>query len=202
MEKNIIITGPAGVLEALLRLPLQDGEKAVAIICHPHPLFLGSMHNKIITTLAKVADVCGLPSLRFNFRGVGQSAGQFDGGRGELADVLAVIQEARQLFKGRDLWLFGFSFGGAMAIEAATRVPVEKLIVIAPSVRCFLSNPKPMCPILIVQGEADEIVDPQSVYDFAATLPSMPRVIRLPGVGHFFHGALTLLKETLIEALA
>lgn len=199
--QSFFIKGPVGRLEALLQIPVQESGQAIAVICHPHPLFQGNLQNKVVSTLARVFDTLSIPSCRFNFRGVMQSEGSFADGVGECDDTLAVIAAMQEKFPHRHLVLAGFSFGGAMAIEAATRVATEKLILVAPSMRSLLTHHKPTCPCIIAQGEVDEVIDTASVYEFANTLNPPATLLRFPNVGHFFHGALTELKNRLVESL-
>ena len=200
-EDRFCITGPAGRLELLGALPKKDLGREVAVICHPHPQFQGSMHNKVVTTLAKVFHELGMPTLRFNFRGVGDSDGEFGEGLGELEDTLAVIQIAKDYFPNRRLVLSGFSFGGAIAIEASVRVPTSKLVLVAPSIRTLFTRPKPVCPMIVAQGEADDVIDPQAVYEYCDSLSRKPTLIKFADTGHFFHGQLIVLRDELLEVL-
>ena len=162
------------------------------------------MGNKVVTTLARSFNDLGLPTLRFNFRGVGRSAGSFDDGRGETADALAALAWARQRWPGAAPWIAGFSFGGYVALRAANEpgsARPQRLVTIAPALgRDYTSQdaiPVPACPWLIIQGDADEVLDPRQIIDWAARLEPAPRLEVLPGVGHFFHGRLNELHETL-----
>ena len=113
------ITGPAGSLEALLEIPAGADGSRVAVICHPHPVYGGTLTNKVVHMLAKAFNERGVPALRFNFRGVGASAGRYDEGEGETQDALAAIDWALQRWPGAGLWAAGFSFGGAIAVRPA-----------------------------------------------------------------------------------
>jgi len=134
-EEIFLLPGPAGDLEVLTTSPAEA--KAVAIICHPHPLFSGTMHNKVVSTLAKTCQELGLRTVRFNFRGVGKSTGTFAEGVGEADDLFAIIQWVQHVCPAEKIWLAGFSFGAAVSIYAATKIHVEKLISIAPPVSRF-----------------------------------------------------------------
>ncbi len=192
----VIIAGPAGALEAVVETPAAAAPSFM-VICHPHPLHGGSMTNEVVTTLARSAHELSVPTLRFNFRGVGASAGSFDEGRGEVDDALAAIAWGRQRWPAATLWLAGFSFGGVVALRASTARgvgSVGKLVTVAPALgRNFgtVSDVSvPGCPWLIVQGDADELVDASVVMQWAGELQPPPRLVTLPGVGHYFHGQL------------
>lgn len=204
------IPGPAGTLETLITTtthhrPDAMPEKCWGIICHPHPLFGGTMTNKVVTTIAKALFNLGIHTIRFNFRGVGNSAGQFDHGRGELADLLAVITWAQQNEAPQKIWLAGFSFGAYIAIKAATQCPspIDALITVAPPIDHFpLPNLPPiLCPWILLQGEQDDVVSPTAVFAWAKTCHPQPTILRFPQAGHFFHGQLIELREQLEAAL-
>lgn len=188
------IDGPAGRLETLVEEPVAGDPplRLVAVICHPHPLFGGTLHNKVVHTLARVLRERGAATLRFNFRGVGASEGSHDGGPGETADAHAAVTWARQRWPGAQLVLAGFSFGAAIAIRAAAAARPDWLISVAPAVdRVALDGfVAPSCDWLIVQGDADDVVSPASVIDWAARQAPRARLRVLAGVGHFFHGRL------------
>ena len=128
-----MIPGPAGAIEALLESP-EPGAGCFGVVCHPHPLYSGTLDNKVVYTLARAFQELGAPTLRFNFRGVGGSEGAFDRGEGEVDDALAVVAHGRQLFPGAALWLAGFSFGGAVALRSAERARPDRLVAVAPGV--------------------------------------------------------------------
>ena len=154
------------------------------------------MTNKIIHTLARTFNECGVPTVRFNYRGVGESEGSYGEGIGETDDALAVIEWAKDRWNNAPLWLAGVSFGGGVALRAAQRVPVERMIMVAPAVarEAPLEN-LPACPWLIVQGDADDVVPAEIVTGWVKQMPSPPQYIVLPGVGHYFHGRLGELRE-------
>jgi len=196
----LTLAGPAGALEARVERPVAEGERrAVAVIAHPHPPDGGTMHNKVVGTIARALADLGIASVRFNFRGVGGSAGSYDRGRGETLDFLAVAQWAQIQRPGDALWLCGFSFGAWVALAAARQLPVQQMICIAPPVgfRDFTGVPAPPCPWLVVQGEADDVVVPQAVYDWAAAARPAPTLVRMADAGHFFHGRLVDLRGAL-----
>ena len=194
-----VIDGPAGALEARAENPLPDAYvPVVGVVCHPHPLYGGTMQNKVVHTLARAMQELGAATVRFNFRGVGASAGMHDGGRGEIDDVAAVAQWARRRWRCERLWLAGFSFGAAVALQAAPRLSPERVVTVAPPVaRLGLDSlpPRPAADWLIVQGDADELVDAAEVARWAAAYDPRPQLIELAGAEHFFHGRLTELRE-------
>jgi alpha/beta superfamily hydrolase len=199
------IAGPAGAIECAIDEPA-GAPRGVVVLCHPHPQFGGTMDNKVVQTLARAFLQLGYRAVRFNFRGVGGSAGAWDEGRGEIDDALAVIAAQRAAVPGLPLALGGFSFGGYVAAQAAARLaddplqraPVERLVLVGPATGRF-NMPATVAPdTVVIHGEADDVVP------LAATLawarPQVLPVIVLPGVGHFFHGQLTRLKDQVVQA--
>jgi len=204
----LLIDGPAGVLEALLEDPQASSPLSpaagFAVVCHPHPLHGGSMHNKVVHTVARACQERGMPTLRFNYRGVGASAGTYDEGRGEIQDALAVVAAGRARWPDAALTLAGFSFGAAVSLCAAAAAAPARLISVAPAVmRAELASiARPACPWLIIQGEADEIVPSREVQAFAARFEPPPQLVILPGAGHFFHRRLDELRDAAFAFLA
>ena len=200
--ERLSIPGQAGVLEAIAEDPGTAGP-SYGVICHPHPLYGGTMDNKVVTTVARALHETGIPTLRFNFRGVGASAGTFDQGVGEIADADAVAAWGAERWAGRSPVIAGFSFGGYVALRLAQRRLPRHLITIAPAVQLFDMSGMavPPCPWLIVQGDADDVVDPAAVIGWAGTLDPKPQLVVLPGVGHFFHGRLHELRDAVIDAI-
>ena len=201
-QERVTLQGPAGDIEARVETPAAENQRegsvaAFAVVCHPHPLYGGTLDNKVVYTLTRAFHDVGVPTIRFNFRGVGKSAGTFAEGTGETEDALAVIEAGRQRWPGAALWIAGFSFGGAVAIRAAAQANPEKLVTVAPAIRrvSLEGIPPPVCPWLIVQGDADDVVSPSDVTTWAAQLPHPPQVALLPGVEHFFHGKLNELRD-------
>ncbi len=196
-QSKVIFAGPAGQLEGVLHLP--EGEPcAIAVVAHPLPTMGGTMENKIVTTLARTFAELGFATLRFNFRGVGTSDGVFDSGNGEVEDVLAVVQHARDAFGHLPLILSGFSFGGYVAARAAQHLHPEphKLVLIAPAVGRFAMPPVPHNTLLI-HGEQDEVIPLSDALDWAR--PQHLPVVVLPEAGHFFHGRLHQLKQLVLN---
>jgi alpha/beta superfamily hydrolase len=202
-ETRFLLQGPAGNLEVLATPIEHPTVNRIAVICHPHPLHGGTMNNKVVSTIARTCKDLNMPTVRFNFRGVGQSEGSFADGIGEVEDLLAVIQWVKEVMPTAELWLAGFSFGGYIAARLATQIPVQQLITIAPQASRFTSQPFPpiTIPWVLVQGEQDEVVSPEEVFAWIETLNPKPTVIRMPGAGHFFHGQLLELRRLLEEAL-
>ena len=200
--ESFFMDGPAGPLEALLEIPPGDtSPAAVAVVCHPHPQHQGTMLNKVVHTLARSFVQLGAPALRFNFRGVGSSAGEFANAIGEADDALAALDYMHGRWPHARLWLGGFSFGAQVSISIATRRDVDWLVSVAPPVeRMNLAGfEMPSCPWLLVQGGADDVVDPAGVARWARTLQPAPQLEWLPDAGHFFHGHLNELREIVVR---
>jgi len=197
-REPLSIAGPAGRIEAEIERGSLEPE-AVAVICHPHPLQQGTMNNKVVTTLARTWSRRGAAAVRFNFRGVGRSEGVFDDGRGELSDALAVIDwVAAEAAPESDLYIAGFSFGGAIAFRAAGERASRALVTVAPAIsRMPLEPRRPQCDWLVVQGLEDEIVSAESVLNWCAAFEPSPIIDTMDGVGHFFHGRLGELANSL-----
>jgi alpha/beta superfamily hydrolase len=203
MRREVLeIGGPAGQIEARLEFPeVEDTPRFFGVACHPHSLKGGTMDNKVTHTLARAMVECGAPTFRFNFRGVGTSAGAFDQGRGETDDLAAVVEEGRRRFPGAALWLGGFSFGAFVALRGARRLEPVKLVAVAPPVVGYELGDvtAPDCDWMLAQGDADDVVPPQAVLDWAANQPRKPRLHVLAGAGHFFHGRLHELKPLVTD---
>jgi alpha/beta superfamily hydrolase len=208
--ETLTVAGPVGPLEARLEFP--EGEvgtpRVFGVACHPHPLYGGTMDNKVTHVIARAMTECGAPAYRFNFRGAGTSAGKFDDGRGETEDLAAVVAEGRQRFPGAALWLGGFSFGAFVALRGAQSLAPEKLVAVAPPVARFElgSVTHPHCDWMLAQGDADDVVPPEAVIAWANEQPTSPEVRRprlhvLAGAGHFFHGKLHELKPLILDFL-
>lgn len=192
---SLLIDGPVGPLELALDRP-SDAAKGVAVIAHPHPLFGGSLSNKVVQTLARAFVQEGWQTVRFNFRGVGRSAGVHDNGQGELEDLLAVV--ASQAPTG-SLCLAGFSFGAFVTSHALARLQgerdVQRVLLVGTAASRFQVAPIALElheRTLVIHGEADDTVPLSAVMDWAR--PQHLPVTVIPAVGHFFHGQLPLLK--------
>ena len=192
------VAGPAGVLACAVDSPAGT-PRGLALLCHPHPQHGGTMDNKVVQTLARALVQLGYTSLRFNFRGVGGSAGHWDEGVGEIDDALAVLAAHRA--PGRPLVLGGFSFGAFVASQVAARLPApeaaEHLVLVGPAVRSFEVATVP-AHTLVVHGELDEVVPLAAVLDWAR--PQGLPVTVVPGAGHFFHGQLGTLRQIVTRA--
>lgn len=194
----LTLPGPAGALEAAVDLPAADApaQPVVAIVCHPLPTEGGSMHNKVVTMAARALRESGVATVRFNFRGTGASEGGFDEGEGELDDLRAVAAWVRASRPGDALWLAGFSFGAYVSIRAAEELDPALLLSIAPPAGRwdFAAIATPTMPWLVIQGEADEIVDPKAVQAWLASLASEAQLVLMPDTSHFFHRKLMDLR--------
>lgn len=197
---TIILEGPAGALEALTSCPKSENDRGVTVvICHPHPLYGGTLDNKVVHTLARAFVELGFRTVRFNFRGVGKSTGSFAHGHGETDDLLAVVGWVRSHRPNDALWLAGFSFGAYVALRAAAQAKAAGLVTVAPAVHLydFASLNLPTCPWLLIQGEADEVVPVEKVRTWLTAISTQPEVLFLPDVGHFFHQRLHELATAL-----
>ncbi|PBS12968.1 alpha/beta hydrolase [Lysobacteraceae bacterium NML93-0792] len=197
----LTLAGPVGDLEAIVDLPDADvdARPLVAVVCHPLPTQGGTMHNKVVTMAARALRELGASTVRFNFRGTGNSAGTYDEGNGETADLAAVVAWVRRERPGHALWLAGFSFGAYVSLRATDALQPDGLISIAPPAGRwdFDSIVLPQCPWLVIQGEADEIVDPQAVYDWLDDRGADAELVRMPDTSHFFHRKLMDLRGAL-----
>lgn len=194
---TLTLDGPAGPLEVAVDLPEAGAphRPITAIVCHPLSTEGGTMHNKVVTMVARALRELGIAVVRFNFRSVGASAGAFDHGDGERDDLRAVAAWVRAQRPGDALWLAGFSFGAYVSLRMAGELQPQVLISIAPPAgRWNFDGVQPPPQWLVVQGDADEIVDPQAVYDWLDTLDAQPELVRMPDTSHFFHRKLIDLR--------
>jgi uncharacterized protein len=194
----LVLDGPVGPLEVAVDLP--EGEVAplpvVAIVCHPLSTEGGSMHNKVVTMCARSLRELGVTVVRFNFRGVGNSAGTFDHGNGEQDDLRAVAAWVRAQRPDAALWLAGFSFGAFVSLRVAGELQPQVLVSIAPPVDrgWDFEGVQPPAQWLVIQGDADEIVDAQAVYRWLEGLSAPHELVRMPDTSHFFHRKLIDLR--------
>ncbi len=203
----ITFGGPAGVLEARLEKP--DGPPRFrAVVCHPHSLYGGSMENKVVTTLTRACRAAGGVALRFNFRGVGASEGEYDAGDGETGDFLAAQTWLADEYPDLPEWIAGFSFGSYVAASGVARLngrgmAPSALLLVAPPVHNYGFDALHAvgCPVTVVQGEADEVVPPQQVQAWAADTVFRPELVMFAETGHFFHGRLRDLKDLALARL-
>ncbi|WP_178113415.1 alpha/beta hydrolase [Pseudomonas xionganensis] len=205
-ETPVLIPGPCGQLEAL-SLEVPDA-RGVALICHPNPVQGGTMLNKVVSTVQRTARDAGYHTLRFNYRGVGASAGSHDMASGEVDDAEAVAVWLRAQYPGLPLTLLGFSFGGFVAAALAGRLEnqgqaVAQLFMLAPAVQRLTADNPPLqgVPLTLIQPEVDEVIDPQAVYAWSADLGRAHELLKVAECGHFFHGKLTELKDLLLPRL-
>lgn len=215
MPTRTLIPGAAGAIEVAAEVPASYS--AVAVIAHPHPLYGGTMDNKVVTTLERAFREKGAATLRFNFRGIGGTEGQHDEGRGETDDMVTVVEHARSVAPGVPLWLAGFSFGGGVAVRASLRVEFARLALVAPGFRRF-SDAGMGAPIdprdpqfgeigvhthantFIVHGDLDETVPLTDSIGWAT--PREVHVVVIPGGEHFFHRKLHLLRDAVSRMVA
>ena len=207
--RRFVVQGPVGAIEALEDLPmLPEGAtpRGVAVIAHPHPLFGGTMDNKVVQTLARAFVQCGWRALRFNFRGVGATKGVYDEGRGELQDLLVVIAHGIEGNAAQPLALAGFSFGSFVVSHAVESLGLQnspqQLVLVGTAASRF--TVAPIAPelharTLVLHGEQDDTVPLTAVMDWAR--PQSLPVTVIPGVAHFFHGQLPLLRSLVVRHL-
>lgn len=206
-ETPVLIDGPVGQLEAL-HLDL-EGARGIALICHPNPVQGGTMLNKVVSTLQRTARDAGLSTLRFNYRGVGASAGSSDMDAGEVDDAEAVMFWLREKHPELPVTLFGFSFGGFVAASLGGRLEAKSeslnhLFMVAPAVM-RLRGPHELphnVPLTVIQPESDEVIDPQIVYAWSDALDRPHELLKVAECGHFFHGKLTDLKDLVLPRLS
>ncbi len=196
-ERQLIARDDGGLIETLVETP-SGVARGLALIAHPHPLHGGSLDNKVATILARAALACGLVAVRPNFRGVGASTGTFDHGIGETEDLLAVANEMGRRHPQLPWSLLGFSFGAYVQHRLASRLEAQRLILVGPAVTLYPFGPPPV-PTTIVHGEADELI-PLAQVEAYARQHAIPLIV-LPAAGHFFHGQLIALRETVRSLL-
>jgi uncharacterized protein len=193
------VAGPVGEIECAIDAPPGEA-RGTAVICHPHPQHGGTMDNKVVQTLARAFVQLGWRSVRFNFRGVGASQGAWDEGAGEIDDALAVIAAHRSA--GTPFVLAGFSFGAYVASHAAVRLTddakPQRMVLVGPSTQRQQMAAVP-ADTVVIHGETDDVVPLSATLDWAR--PQVLPVIVFPGVGHFFHGQLGLLKNVVVREL-
>ncbi|RLA47654.1 MAG: hypothetical protein DRR06_01870 [Gammaproteobacteria bacterium] len=201
------IDGPAGKLELVQEVanpqgPLFDSGFC-AVVCHPHPLYGGTMDNKVVTTLARAYRELGVPTVRFNFRGVGGSEGVHDNAAGEADDLQAVAEWLQAQLPDSRLLLAGFSFGTAVVAAGSSRLGAHHITLIAPPVERYSFAPQGhfACPALVILGDDDELVDLQSTRKWAEQLTSSVEILVVAGASHFFDGQLSALSNQLTPML-
>jgi len=198
------LSGSAGPIEALLQE--HDGREPglVAVVCHPHPLFGGTLNNKVVHRVASTLHELGAAVLRFNFRGVGRSAGAFDQGEGELDDARVALAFLRERHPSARRWVAGFSFGSWVASRLAASAPdVERLILVAPPVHTQTFAEMATCPIpkLVVQGLADDICKPANLMKAWPAWAEPKRLMTVDDAGHFFDKHLAGLAQAIRDGI-
>ena len=207
IQDKIIFAGAAGQLEGVLHLPdaghepgRSDAPRFIAVVAHPLSTMGGTMDNKVVTTLANALVKSGCATLRFNFRGVGKSDGNYDGGDGEMLDTIAATSFMRAKFPGLPLIGAGFSFGGYVQARAARELQPHRLVLVAPAVGRFApSTTMPEVPAntLLIHGDQDDVVSLHDLLQWAS--PQRLPIVVLAGAGHYFHGRLTQLKQIVLQ---
>ena len=200
VSERMFISGPAGRLETIVDEPRGVRARGGAVICHPHPQHGGTMHNKVAHTLARAFVRLGFTALRFNFRGTEGSEGSYDEGVGELDDALAAADWLRLHGPGGPLWIAGFSFGAAIAVRAAVATEADGTVAVAPAIYRFARDldQQPRCPLLVIQGDEDELVDVEETIEWVNSLEPGPELLVMEGAEHFFHGRLVELREAVM----
>jgi hypothetical protein len=202
---TLSIPGPAGRIEALLQEHEARDHAIVAVVCHPHPLYGGTMHNKVVHRAAAVLHTLGAAVLRFNFRGVGKSAGSHDRGAGETEDARAALGFLVERYPQARRWVAGFSFGAWIAsLLAAAETGIERLILIAPPVltSSFDGLQSLALPKLVLQGLGDTVCPPEALREQFGRWAGPKKLVEIPGATHFFDRQLGPLADAMHEALA
>jgi len=199
-SKKFYLTGLAGKMECLLDLP-EDAPRGIALVAHPHPLYGGTMENKVAQTLARTFVSLGYATARFNFRGVGESEGEHDRGHGEVDDMLVMFEHMREQYPGLPVALSGFSFGTFVQAQLQARLAaegqaIERMVLVGTAAGKW---PMPAVPedTILIHGEQDDTITLQMVFDWARPL-EIP-VIVIPGADHFFHRRLNPIKSIVTQ---
>jgi alpha/beta superfamily hydrolase len=201
---RLTLAGPAGPLEALWQEREGEAPPIVAVVCHPHPLYGGTLNNKVVHRAAGALHALGAAVLRFNFRGVGGSGGAFDQGDGELEDARVAMAAAAGRFPRAHRWLAGFSFGSWIAARLASEdALIEQLVLIAPPLHTSDFSMMRTCatPKLVIQGTADDICLPQRLDAEFPSWAEPKRLVKVDGAGHFFDRQLGALGSAIETAL-
>ena len=202
---TFLMAGPVGKLEVMTTSPENIEKSITGIICHPHPLHGGTMHNKVVTTIAKAFDQLGLKTVRFNFRGVGKSEGKYNNAIGETDDLKTIIKWVRYSHSNDEIWLAGFSFGAYIAAKVtnADRT-IARLITIAPALNHsdYTALTDIVCPWWLIVGKQDELVPFTSIKTFVDGSHVAIKCVPVEEANHFFDGILIKLREILILELA
>ncbi len=189
-KQEFFLRGPAGRLECVADVPDPLEERpATFVVCHPHSQHGGTMHNKVVTIMERSMRELGMRTIRFNFRGAGESEGEHDEGYGETDDLFAVTEWVRHTRPNDELWLGGFSFGTYISVRAAQNLKLGQLITIAPPVDRyeFSQLQRPDCPWLVIQGDEDEVVALEDVFCWIEDIEPKPDFLVMEQADHFFH---------------
>lgn len=199
-SKKFYLTGGAGKMECLLDLP-EEAPRGIALVAHPHPLYGGTMENKVTQTLARTFVTLGYATARFNFRGVGESEGEHDRGHGEVDDMLVMLNHMQEQYPGLPVALSGFSFGTFVQAQLQARLAaegksIERMVLVGTAAGKW---PMPSVPedTILIHGELDDTITLQMVFDWARPL-EIP-VIVIPGADHFFHRRLNPIKNLVLQ---
>lgn len=195
-----LIDGPSGCIELRAKfVPHEEGKQKIVVISHPHPLYGGTMNNKVVTTLERAFSGKGYSTVAYNFRGVGGSEGKYDNGEGEQQDLLAVVDWAKQQFKPVNIVLAGFSFGSYVSLKSVKACKADALCTVAPPVGLydFSQIKKINVPWVLIQGGQDEVVSAKEILDWSMGLSAKPDIYWRDGASHFFHGELVWLKKVI-----
>jgi len=203
---NQVIDGPEGALEIRVREQEKDSGKGgnLVILSHPHPLYGGTMNNKVVTTMEKAFSIGDFTTIAYNFRGVGSSAGQYNNGVGEQDDLRSVIAWARQTYAPNKLVLAGFSFGSYVSLKVtAAQVNIDALYTVAPPVGLydFSEINQIEMPWVLIQGGQDEVISADEVQNWAMRQTCRPDVFWRSKASHFFHGELIWLRKMIVASL-
>lgn len=199
-SENTQLSGAVGELEAVIDKPSEAvNQSCIAVCCHPHPQHGGAMGNKVIYTASRALAGLGIISVRFNFRGVGKSQGEYADGIGEQDDLKAVVNWVKHQYPNRKLILCGFSFGAYITCLQAIELNPTLLVSIAPPIGTieFTGFNRPDCPWLVIQGDDDELVDASQVAKWSSDFLPPAKLIQMPETSHFFHGKIVELGSNI-----
>lgn len=198
---SILLKGMVGDIETLITRPkISTDSTPIVIISHPHPLYGGTMTNKVVHILARSFSELNAMTVRYNFRGVGKSAGKYDDGLGEAKDLQLLADELKQWHPQAPIWLAGFSFGAYVTARAQAAIKPEKLLLVAPPISMypFEQLAEIEVPWMVIQGGQDEVIDASAAKKWVSLRPNQPKFIWMEDSGHFFHGKLIEVKDIVL----
>jgi len=203
-DSKLLLTSPEVSIEAQLEYPQNQDNKTLAIICHPHPLYDGTMNNKVVYMLNQSFKQLGAICLRFNFRGVGKSSGSFANGKAEAEDLIWLASWLREKYPEHKLYLAGFSFGAFVVAKAYEKINPQAMLLVAPPVKNFDFSDVFLrdLPTMVVQGAKDKVVDPDDVKAWIRVQKYPPTLHWMETAEHFFHGHLPELRSAVYDWLA